>query len=82
VFARVSPAQKDRILLALKHRSHVVGFLGDGINDAPALHTADVGISAPAAGTSRATPPTSSSCSATSACCTRGFSPGAAPSGT
>ena len=45
IFARVSPAQKDRILLALKRRSHVVGFLGDGINDAPSLHTADVGIS-------------------------------------
>ena len=45
VFARVSPAQKNRILLALKHRSHVVGFLGDGINDAPSLHAADVGIS-------------------------------------
>jgi Mg2+-importing ATPase len=45
VFARVSPAQKNRIMLALKHRSHVVGFLGDGINDAPSLHAADVGIS-------------------------------------
>jgi Mg2+-importing ATPase len=45
VFARVSPAQKNRIILALKHRNHVVGFLGDGINDAPSLHTADVGIS-------------------------------------
>jgi Mg2+-importing ATPase len=45
VFARVSPAQKNRILLALKRRSHVVGFLGDGINDAPSLHAADVGIS-------------------------------------
>ena len=45
VFARVSPAQKDRVILALKRRSHVVGFLGDGINDAPSLHTADVGIS-------------------------------------
>jgi Mg2+-importing ATPase len=44
-FARVSPAQKNRIILALKHRSHVVGFLGDGINDAPSLHAADVGIS-------------------------------------
>src|SRR2546423_13268045 len=44
-FARVSPAQKNRIILALKSRHHVVGFLGDGINDAPALHTADVGIS-------------------------------------
>jgi len=44
-FARVSPAQKDRIILALQHRSHVVGYLGDGINDAPSLHTADVGIS-------------------------------------
>jgi Mg2+-importing ATPase len=45
VFARVSPAQKNRIILALKHRGHVVGFMGDGINDAPSLHTADVGIS-------------------------------------
>ncbi len=45
VFARVSPAQKNRILLALKRRGHVVGFMGDGINDAPSLHTADVGIS-------------------------------------
>jgi Mg2+-importing ATPase len=45
VFARVSPGQKNRIILALKHRSHVVGFLGDGINDAPSLHAADVGIS-------------------------------------
>ncbi len=45
VFARVSPAQKNRIMLALKARKHVVGFLGDGINDAPSLHVADVGIS-------------------------------------
>ncbi len=45
VFARVSPAQKNRIILALKRRHHVVGYLGDGINDAPSLHTADVGIS-------------------------------------
>ena len=45
VFARVSPAQKNRIILALKRRGHVVGFLGDGINDAPSLHAADVGIS-------------------------------------
>ena len=45
VFARVSPAQKTRILMALKHRGHVVGFMGDGINDAPSLHAADVGIS-------------------------------------
>jgi len=45
IFARVSPAQKNRIILALKRRGHVVGFMGDGINDAPSLHTADVGIS-------------------------------------
>jgi Mg2+-importing ATPase len=45
VFARVSPAQKHRIVLALKARNCVVGFLGDGINDAPSLHAADVGIS-------------------------------------
>jgi P-type Mg2+ transporter len=45
VFARLSPAQKNRVILALEHRSHVVGYLGDGINDAPSLHSADVGIS-------------------------------------
>jgi Mg2+-importing ATPase len=45
VFARLSPAQKNRIIRALKSRSHVVGFLGDGVNDAPSLHAADVGIS-------------------------------------
>jgi len=45
VFTRVSPLQKNRIILALKRRGHVVGFMGDGINDAPSLHTADVGIS-------------------------------------
>jgi len=45
IFARVSPAQKNRIILALKRRGHVVGFMGDGINDAPSLHAADVGIS-------------------------------------
>ena len=45
LFCRVNPAQKDRVILALKARGHVVGYLGDGINDAPALHSADVGIS-------------------------------------
>jgi Mg2+-importing ATPase len=45
VFARVSPSQKLRIVLALRARRHVVGYLGDGINDAPSLHAADVGIS-------------------------------------
>jgi Mg2+-importing ATPase len=45
LFCRVNPAQKNRIILALKARGRVVGYLGDGINDAPSLHTADVGIS-------------------------------------
>jgi Mg2+-importing ATPase len=45
VFAKVSPAQKAAIIDALHRRGHVVGFLGDGINDGPALKTADVGIS-------------------------------------
>lgn len=45
LFCRVTPAQKTRILAALRARGHTVGFLGDGVNDAPALHTADVGIS-------------------------------------
>jgi Mg2+-importing ATPase len=49
VFARVSPAQKNRIILALKRRGHVVGYIGDGVNDAPSLHSADVGISVPGA---------------------------------
>ena len=45
LFCRVNPQQKHRILLALKRVGNVVGYLGDGINDAPALHAADVGIS-------------------------------------
>lgn len=45
LFCRINPQQKLRILLALKRMGHVVGFMGDGINDAPALHGADVGIS-------------------------------------
>ena len=45
LFCRINPQQKHRILLALKRRGDVVGFMGDGINDAPALHAADVGIS-------------------------------------
>lgn len=45
VFAEVDPNQKERIILALKKMNHVVGYMGDGINDAPALHAADVSIS-------------------------------------
>jgi Mg2+-importing ATPase len=45
VFARVTPAQKDRVMNALKKNAHVVGFLGDGINDASSMRIADVGIS-------------------------------------
>ncbi|MCX5789711.1 MAG: magnesium-translocating P-type ATPase [Elusimicrobia bacterium] len=45
VFARLSPMQKESIIRALQRAGHVVGFLGDGINDAPAMKTADVGIS-------------------------------------
>ncbi|MEI6535066.1 MAG: magnesium-translocating P-type ATPase, partial [Verrucomicrobiaceae bacterium] len=45
IFARLSPAHKKRIIQALQHQGHVVGFMGDGINDSPALHVADVGIS-------------------------------------
>jgi Mg2+-importing ATPase len=43
VFAKVSPTQKARVIDALHQRGHVVGFLGDGINDGPALKVADVG---------------------------------------
>ena len=45
VFARLSPAHKQRIVQAIQRKGHVVGFMGDGINDAPALRAADVGIS-------------------------------------
>ena len=45
LFCRVTPVQKNRIILALRARGHVVGFLGDGVNDAPPLHSADVGLS-------------------------------------
>ncbi|MCX6560271.1 MAG: magnesium-translocating P-type ATPase [Candidatus Aminicenantes bacterium] len=45
LFAEVDPNQKERIISALRKTGHVVGYMGDGINDAPALHAADVGIS-------------------------------------
>jgi Mg2+-importing ATPase len=45
LFAEVDPNQKERLILALQKMGHVVGYMGDGINDAPALHAADVGIS-------------------------------------
>ena len=45
LFCRVSPVQKSRVIQALKAAGHVVGYLGDGVNDAPPLHTADVGLS-------------------------------------
>lgn len=45
IFARVTPVQKNRIITALQAKGHVVGYMGDGINDAPALRSADVGIS-------------------------------------
>jgi Mg2+-importing ATPase len=45
IFARLSPAHKKRVVQALQRNKHVVGFMGDGINDAPALRAADVGIS-------------------------------------
>jgi Mg2+-importing ATPase len=45
VFARLSPLQKEHIIIALQKRGHVVGYLGDGINDAPSMRASDVGIS-------------------------------------
>jgi P-type Mg2+ transporter len=45
IFAEVDPNQKERIILALKKTGHIVGYMGDGINDAPSLHAAEVGIS-------------------------------------
>jgi Mg2+-importing ATPase len=45
IFSRMTPVQKNRVMSALKHNGHVVGFMGDGINDAPSIREADVGIS-------------------------------------
>lgn len=45
VFARMNPLQKERIVKQLKNNGHVVGYMGDGVNDSPSLHIADVGIS-------------------------------------
>jgi Mg2+-importing ATPase len=45
IFSRMTPVQKNRIMKALRHNGHVVGFMGDGINDAPSIREADVGIS-------------------------------------
>lgn len=45
IFSRMTPVQKNRIMIALKKNGHVVGFMGDGINDAPSIREADVGIS-------------------------------------
>lgn len=45
IFAKITPSQKTRIIQALKKGNHTIGFLGDGVNDGPALHIADVGIS-------------------------------------
>jgi P-type Mg2+ transporter len=83
VFARVSPAQKNRILFSLKRRGHVVGFLGDGINDAPSLHAADISASRwrPPSMWPR-TQPTSSCLSAACASCTRASSRAGGRSGT
>lgn len=45
LFCRVNPAQKNRVIQAMRSRGHVVGYMGDGVNDAPSLHSADVGLS-------------------------------------
>ncbi len=45
IFSRMTPVQKNRVMMALKKNGHIVGFMGDGINDAPSIREADVGIS-------------------------------------
>jgi Mg2+-importing ATPase len=50
VFAKLTPLHKERIVRALRANGHVVGFMGDGINDAPALRAADIGISVDSGG--------------------------------
>lgn len=49
LFCRVNPTQKNRVIQAVQARGHVVGYMGDGVNDAPSLHSADVGLSVDAA---------------------------------
>lgn len=49
LFCRVNPTQKNRVIQAVQARGHVVGCMGDGVNDAPSLHSADVGLSVDAA---------------------------------
>ncbi|MEN9888338.1 MAG: magnesium-translocating P-type ATPase [Pseudomonadota bacterium] len=49
LFCRVNPTQKNRVIQAVRARGHVVGYMGDGVNDAPSLHSADVGLSVDAA---------------------------------
>ncbi len=60
VFARLTPQQKARVIRALRASGHVVGYLGDGINDSPALTAADVGISVLTGADGARNPPTSS----------------------
>ena len=68
IFARVSPDEKARIIKVARRTGVDVAYLGDGVNDAVALHAADVGISVDSAPTSPRMPPTSCSSTRTSAC--------------
>jgi len=58
LFVRLSPTDKQRIIKALQTKGHVVGFMGDAINDAPALRATDVGVSVDTAVTLPKKPPT------------------------
>ena len=82
LFCRVNPAQKNRVILALEAPGHVVGYLGDGINDAPSLQSADVGISVDSGrgrgqGGGRHDPAASRICMCCTPACWRGGAPSA-----
>jgi P-type Mg2+ transporter len=71
LFVEIDPNEKERIILALRKTGYVVGYMGDGINDAPALHAADVSLSVDTAVDVAKEAPTSCCSSKIWTCCAR-----------